>query len=360
MCALQHEIQPKISVVMTAYNRESFIAQAIDSVLSQQTDFAMELIIGDDGSSDQTVTIIRRYAERYPYQIRLLLHPQHVGLMTNFMETYQLCRGEYVAFLDSDDYWSDPLKLRKQIDFLERHPDVVVCGHRTEILDQASGKIIGTHGPKALKPSYSIDDIFGEEGLFFHTSSAVYRHVLREFPVWFSQLNIENDLVFLVLSASYGKIGFLDETMAVYRYHLGGICNRQPRLTQLQFAEHCYMLMASHLDFLKRVSFRRSFSNIYRDMSIIHSMAGHPFRAMVAGLYAIDKAPFSIKHQVLRQVFVVVMQTHFSWNRICAPLLQLFRIIRIYGLTWLKRWYGERKYQQLKRTFHSMRQKMRH
>ena len=109
----------KVSVAMITYNHERFIAQAIESVLMQQTDFAVELVIGEDCSTDGTRAIVRDYGERYPERIRLLLPEHNLGMMPNFVATLKACRGQYVASVEGDDYWTDPHKLQKQVDFLE-------------------------------------------------------------------------------------------------------------------------------------------------------------------------------------------------------------------------------------------------
>ena len=130
--------QPEIlvSVLMITFNHEQFIAQAIDSVLMQQTDFEYEIIIGEDCSTDRTREIVIEYAERNPEKIRPLLHDHNLGLMGryNFVAAYKMCHGKYIALLEGDDYWTDPHKLQKQVVFLENHPECSLCAHNTRIV----------------------------------------------------------------------------------------------------------------------------------------------------------------------------------------------------------------------------------
>ncbi|MCW5971562.1 MAG: glycosyltransferase [Blastocatellales bacterium] len=113
----------KVSVLLMTYNHQRFIAQAIDSALTQRTDFAYEIVIGDDFSTDATREIAIEYQQKYPERIRLVLPPQNLGFDGNliFIETLRAGRGEFVALLDGDDYWSSADKLQRQVDFLEAH-----------------------------------------------------------------------------------------------------------------------------------------------------------------------------------------------------------------------------------------------
>ena len=109
---------PLVSVCMTTYNHEPYIAEAIESVLAQQTSFGVELVVGEDCSTDRTAAICREYAAKYPDRIRLVTSPENVGWRANYRRTFEACRGKYVAYCDGDDWWSDPRKLQMQADLL--------------------------------------------------------------------------------------------------------------------------------------------------------------------------------------------------------------------------------------------------
>lgn len=119
----QNEGKYLVSVYMITYNHEKYIAQAIESVLMQKTDFPYQLIIGEDYSTDGTRKIVEEYAATYPEKIKAILNPQNLGPMRNAANVYKACTGKYVAMLEGDDYWTDPLKLQRQVDFLEANPD---------------------------------------------------------------------------------------------------------------------------------------------------------------------------------------------------------------------------------------------
>ena len=113
----------KVSVLMPTYNHEKTISQAIESFLMQECSFDTELCIGDDTSTDNTLNVARSYAEKYPSKIKLLAKPKNEGLMANYKSLLEIASGEYVAVLESDDYWVDPKKLEKQVTFLDAHKE---------------------------------------------------------------------------------------------------------------------------------------------------------------------------------------------------------------------------------------------
>ena len=119
-----------LSVVTITYNHEPFIAKTIEGVLMQQVIFPIELILAEDCSTDGTRDICRRYAEQYPELIRLITSESNVGAVANERRAMLAARGKYIAFCEGDDYWTDPLKLQKQVGFLESHPDYSVTFHR--------------------------------------------------------------------------------------------------------------------------------------------------------------------------------------------------------------------------------------
>lgn len=124
----------KVSVLMPSYNHESYIAQAIDSFLAQECDFDIELLIGDDHSNDNTLSIAQKYNKQYPHKIKLIAHKSNQGLLRNYKSLIELAQGEYFAILESDDYWSDNHKLQKQVDYLESHPSCGIIFTRWERL----------------------------------------------------------------------------------------------------------------------------------------------------------------------------------------------------------------------------------
>ncbi|GAL86706.1 glycosyl transferase family protein [Sporocytophaga myxococcoides] len=115
---------------MTTYNQEQYIAKALDSILSQKHDYNYEIVVSDDCSTDNTRQIIKDYQKEYPHIIRPILNNKNLGVSKNCIQNFRSCRGEYIATLDGDDYWTDQDKIKKQITFLDENPQYVISCHR--------------------------------------------------------------------------------------------------------------------------------------------------------------------------------------------------------------------------------------
>jgi glycosyltransferase involved in cell wall biosynthesis len=125
-----------VSVCMITYNHEPYIRQAIDGILMQKTDFPFELFIGEDCSKDNTRQICLEYKEKYPDKIKLLCPEKNLGAQQNFIQTVNMCNGKYIAFCEGDDYWTDPMKLQKQLDFMEANIKYSLCYCRFKTFNQ--------------------------------------------------------------------------------------------------------------------------------------------------------------------------------------------------------------------------------
>jgi glycosyltransferase involved in cell wall biosynthesis len=213
----------KVSVLIITYNQAKFIRKAIDSALAQQTTFPIEILVGDDFSSDGTREIIQEYERQHPNLVIGVLHPRNMGKNggINFLETLKLAKGEYYALMDGDDYWTDPLKLQKQIDLLDAHPDYSMAFTNTLITYEDGAPSHLLNGPD-MKPFYTVDDLIGETEIWFMaTSSTVYRNSIKEYPAWFSDSS-SGDIPRLILKAKMGKIGYLPDVTTVYRKNRAG------------------------------------------------------------------------------------------------------------------------------------------
>lgn len=124
---------------MTTYNHASYLAEAIEGVLAQQTAFEVELVIGEDCSTDDTRTVCEAYAAKYPDRIRLVTSATNVGWRANYRRTFEACRGRYVAYCDGDDWWCDPQKLQLQVDLMESDPACGMCYTGADEYHQTSG-----------------------------------------------------------------------------------------------------------------------------------------------------------------------------------------------------------------------------
>jgi glycosyltransferase involved in cell wall biosynthesis len=221
----------KVSVRLMTYNHEQFIAQAIESVLAQKTDFPVELVIGDDFSTDNTLNIAKQYTSTQNITIKILnrqkgdaywIKRQKLGRLFNFTDILSNCTGEYIAILDGDDFWSDPYKSQKQAAFLDSNPDYVFCFHNAKFLRDNGevGYLRDNH--KDEKDTYDFVD-FCQHGVeSAHTSSYFFRNNLLKFPPEFYKAGLA-DWPIKVLISEHGKTKYLPDVMSVYRIHSGGV-----------------------------------------------------------------------------------------------------------------------------------------
>ncbi len=238
----------KLSVSMTAYNREKFIVQAIESVLMQEVNFDYEIVIGEDCSTDKTRDIILSYQEKYPDKINLLLNKKNLGLNKNFVSIIQSCKGEYIALIDDDDYWTSPKKLQKQVDFLDANPECTVCFHDSRhFYEDGMGEDYFIYLP-SNKEVFTIEDL--APGPFIPTSSTMFRQgTFGKFPDWFSEMN-GHDWPLHLLNAQYGNMGYINEIMSATRNHQGGDWNGRSTIEQFKRAIHDCEILKKNIPFL--------------------------------------------------------------------------------------------------------------
>jgi len=214
---------PLVSVATIAYNVGAFIEEAIESVLSQQTFFNVELIIGEDCSTDSTREIVLNYQKEYPNIIRVLAHEKNLGLTPNSVATQNACRGKYIALLDGDDYWTDVNKLQKQVTFLENNPDYSACAHQSyKIYDDGSSVPI-LFGEEIDK-DYAIEDTITHRK--FHTSALVYRRIYWVESGGIPATISSNERAIYPMLAIYGKIRYMKDNMCIYRLSGVGLSSR--------------------------------------------------------------------------------------------------------------------------------------
>lgn len=207
-----------LSVCLITYNQEKFIRNAIESILMQKVNFDWELIIADDCSTDGTREILKEYKEKHPDIIKLILQKKNVGPAKNHIELISTPKSKYIALCDGDDYWTDSLKLQKQVDFLEANQDYVLCFHQIKILKN-NGTIVDDFITK-VPENYETIDTLAKLGNYIHTPTVVYRNIISEFPLDFKTAPIGDYFLYMLLAKS-GKLGYLNESMAVYREGVG-------------------------------------------------------------------------------------------------------------------------------------------
>jgi glycosyltransferase involved in cell wall biosynthesis len=214
-----------VSVVMVTYKHEQFIRAAVLSVIEQIGDFELELIVADDLSPDHTPDIVNELIANHPYgyRIKYTRHTYNKGMMPNFIWALEQCKGKYVALCDGDDYWTDPYKLQKQVDFLEKNPEYVITGHDSTCIDKNGAPVNHQYIPEKFKSDCPSNQL--KKGFWIATLTMCFRNlpVLKNYP--HEAYHIKNGDTFLIcVLGQFGNYKYMtDIKPAAYRVHAGGI-----------------------------------------------------------------------------------------------------------------------------------------
>jgi len=240
---------PLVSISCVTFNQAPYIRECLDGFLMQQTDFAFEIIINDDASTDGTKEIIEEYTKKYPeiffpfYQTENQYSKGIRGMMLRF--NFPRCRGKYIALCEGDDYWTDPLKLQKQVNFLEENEDVNLCFHRANLLQ--NNEFILHPIPDGFEgKSFSYIELLRHFN-FITTASVVFRKPEKfHFPKWYFSLPF-GDLGMYKLFLDEKKIHCLKDVMSVYRIHEKGVWSSLSQIkgheNYLRFYQNIYQAL---------------------------------------------------------------------------------------------------------------------
>ncbi len=218
----------KVSVIVATYRQEKYIAEALDSILAQKCNFEYEVLVGDDASPDGTGEIVRRYGKEHPERIKAIVREKNVGAFKNFKDLYSRAQGEYLAFLEGDDYWLDECKLQKQVDFLDAHSDFVASFGNCIVVDEndVRNEEIEKWIPWAEDNEYYPVDFEnykmpGQTATVMYRKSALDKLLADVKKDWRLMPKVPVVDRFLVLGMlSKGRIGICSDVFAAYRYVL--------------------------------------------------------------------------------------------------------------------------------------------
>jgi glycosyltransferase involved in cell wall biosynthesis len=222
----------KVSVIVLTYNHEAYISRALESILAQRADFDVEILVSDDASTDGTLDILEDYERRHPGELRVLRSAENLCTNEVLARAYNVTRGEYVALLEGDDYWTSRSKLRAQVEFLTRHPDYSGCFHAVSVQmeDGPPGEDVYQSAPP--KSVLTVDDLWG--GNPIATCSIMYRKAcVRWLPDWYRMATF-GDWPLHILFADHGPLGYMPDVMACYRIHASGFWTRMAEVQKLE------------------------------------------------------------------------------------------------------------------------------
>ena len=239
-------MMPLVSICMTTYNHERYIAQAIESVLAQQTTFAVEVVVGEDCSADNTLKICREYEAQYPDRVRVVTSDSNIGMHANYRRTIEACRGEYIAMCDGDDWFSDPQKLQIEVDEI-RKTGADMCYTRSERR--------GEDGSSVIYPESRLNSSF-EDMLHLNTAENCTTLARRDLILeYYAEVEPEkrgwltDDLPMWLWFAAKHKIVAIDRVTAVHRVLTTSVSHSRQWQKQLDF---CYSLDSIMLWFDER------------------------------------------------------------------------------------------------------------
>jgi glycosyltransferase involved in cell wall biosynthesis len=267
---------PTVSVVLRTYDHEPFIAQAIESVLIQRTDFPFELVIAEDCSTDGTRGIVRDYADRIPQTVRTVLPEHNVGHGEIFRLALEEARGDFIAYLDGDDYWTSTAKLSCQVEFLERNQECVSCFHDVSLIYDEAGLPSGSLSPRFGGGRFTVEQVLME--CFVPAPSMMFRReVAEELPAWVFE-SAWIDWLIHIRAAQRGPLGYIPQALAAYRVHRGGMFSALDRVSQLEEDVNFYERLLPELPEQRQLIERCS---AYRRTQLAIERLGVPFDACV-------------------------------------------------------------------------------
>lgn len=239
-----------VSVLCITYNHEDFIADCLDGILMQETDFKYEIIVHDDASTDRTRLIIEKYYKQHPSVITPIF--QNENQFKNIggqivLTAFSKAKGRIIAYCEGDDRWTDKAKLQHQVEYLTANPDCAGCFHRTRLIN-ARGTVVAQEYFLPTQDKYSLADCILKLSSPYSTCSLVFKRVaLEAVPIW-----LRNNLTDMFLEfqiARYGNMGFVDRNMADYRSHRGGVWTSRSDVSQIVELAHRYKTLLESTQF---------------------------------------------------------------------------------------------------------------
>jgi glycosyltransferase involved in cell wall biosynthesis len=222
-------MKPLVSICSITYNHEKYIAQAIEGFVGQKTTFPFEIIIHDDASTDKTPQIVKYYENKYPELIKPIYQKENQfskGIKPSPTYVWPKAQGKYIALCEGDDYWTDPYKLQKQVDFLELNPDYAMCWHDAMSINE-KGKVI----TKSRLVRYSKESVFSEielmKGVSVLTMTVLFKNISSSIPNEFYMV-LNGDTFLFSMMGMFGKGMYMKDILpAVYRIHDGGVWSKK-------------------------------------------------------------------------------------------------------------------------------------
>lgn len=240
----------KLSVLLVTYNHEKYIREAIESILMQNFKYTYEIVVADDCSTDCTLQIINEYKKLYDEKINILKSEKNVGITKNYQRGFKECKGEYIAVLEGDDYWTSTLKLQKHVDFLDEHKECALSFNRF-VVDDIKSKRQNIQ-PWPINDKYQLITAadLARDNFIGNFSTCVYRsNIVKKIDESLYNL-VVYDWMFNIVMAQNGLIAYLPEVMSVYRLHPSGVWTQKTEVDKLKNTIEYIEVYNKYLDFV--------------------------------------------------------------------------------------------------------------
>ena len=256
--------QIMVSIICPVYNKADYIRQGMESILNQKVDFSYEILVGEDCSTDSSLEILREYEKNYPAKIHVFHREKNLRQSKNVYDLFTRSKGKYVMILDLDDYWIGEEKLKKQVDFLENHPEYIGVVHDFLVVDKLGN-------PMDKKEERKIGEYLGKEihledfleyGFIFQTATLCYRNIWREdwdYSILYKADDTVVDLTINTMLLKRAPIFVLEECMSAYRlvieedaHNVRSVCSKDLAKDYENNANHIHSL---YMYFKKEVDF---------------------------------------------------------------------------------------------------------
>ncbi|MBC3757751.1 glycosyltransferase [Hyunsoonleella sp. SJ7] len=295
---------PVVSVCVQTYNHVSYIKQCLDGILMQKTDFEFEIIIGEDESSDGTRDICIAYAKKHLDKIRLFLRSRKDVIYINdkptgrfnVIENLKASKGKYIALCEGDDYWTDSLKLQKQVDFMEENPEYGICFHNVEQLNSLSELKRDTIPNVVKDEQFAIKDYILANKTA--TCSIMFKRKnlnIGELPNWFKKLPFADLAMILIVMKNSNKKGMvLKDKMGVYRIHENGVHGAYHKNTKgliSAYKQHIRFTKIIRKNWLFERDYRvvvyKKLKNVYQSLYLLYKQNKSSFRMVQSKVFTL-------------------------------------------------------------------------
>ena len=251
---------PKVSVFVLTYNQKAFVQEAIESILMQQYP-NLEIVIGDDGSTDGAQEILVRYQKKHPGLFKLILSQKNEGITSNSNKILKECTGEYIAWLGGDDIWM-PGKLFKQVSLMESNPLASLCVSKVEWFDSKTNKTMFIY-PQGDFNVTNLNIIDTAYYIGCNGSSYMFRRKAIPQYGFEPSISMVSDWLFVIETLRNGNIVFINEALARYRRH-GESMSNFPDLIFKEHMQTLFLLESKYEDMREDVSsFMKKYTLLY-------------------------------------------------------------------------------------------------